>query len=129
MRDPNPRGSKSALTPAVIDTSSNRTLITESLLHRLDVSVPRGPSEGIVALDGKMLETCGTVALKCRREDGAVSIPEVEVCAVVVPKLSVVAADVLIGIDFVSACGGLHVEYDESQLARIVTVPDSRLRG
>ena len=106
--------------PAVIDTGSNRTLIAESLLHRLDVSVPRGPSEGIVALDGKMLETRGTVTLKCRREDGAVSIPEVEVCAVVVPELSVVAADVLIGIDFVSACGGLHVEYDESQLARVV---------
>ena len=40
-------------------------------------------------------------------------IPAMSVEALVLPELSVVAADVLIGSDFVASCGGLHLEYSD----------------
>ena len=96
---------------SVIDTGSSRTLVSESLLDHLDVDVEQGSENNIVALDGNQLSTRGTVKLKFRRNDGPVSIPEIIIEAVVLPDLCVVAANILIGIDFVSQCGGLHLEY------------------
>ncbi|XP_065195653.1 uncharacterized protein LOC135827058 [Sycon ciliatum] len=119
-----PDASNSVRAAAVIDTGSTRTLVTEALLHRLGLDVtPLTNNDGIVALDGNTMQTCGTVALKFWRHDGPVSIHEVVLNAVVVPDLCVVAADVLIGIDLVTLCGRLSVEYANDQLVRVVIGP------
>ena len=101
-----PNASDSERAAVVIDTSSTRTLVTEAMLHCLGLDVtPLTNSGSIVALDGNTMQPCGTVTLTFWRHEGPVSIHEVVLKAVVVPDLCVhvVAADVLIGIDFVWA--------------------------
>ena len=66
-----------------------------------------------------------SVTLKFWRHDGPVSIHEVVLNAVVVPDLCihVVGADVLIGIDLVTLCGRLSVEYANDHLVCVVIGP------
>ena len=119
-----PNVSDSERAAAVIDTGSTRTLVTEALLHCLGLDVtPLTNSDSIVALDGNTMQTCGTVTLTFWRHDGPVSIHEVVLNAVVAPDLYVVAAGVLIGIDLVTLCGHLSVEYANDQLVRVVIRP------
>ena len=118
--------SDSERSAAVIDTGSTRTLVTEALLHCLGLDVtPLTNSDSVAALDGNTMQTCGTVTLTFWRHEGPVRIHEVVLNAVVVPDLCVhvVAADVLIGIDLVTLCGHLSVEYANDQLVRVVIGP------
>ena len=110
---------------AIIDTGSCRTLISEGLVNRLSVSPVPAPGKGIVALDGNYLDTRGTVEILLKRCDGPVLITESRITAVVLPDLNVVSSDVLIGSDFVTACGGLHLDYDEGKLTGVVIGPAS----
>ena len=101
---------------SVIDTGSTRTLVTSALMDRLDVEFSKATDSGrnIVSLDGSPLPVQGVAKLVMSRINGPqcpVVIPAMSVEALVLPELSVVAADVLIGSDFVASCGGLHLEY------------------
>ena len=103
---------------SVIDTGSTRTLVTSALMDRLNVAFSKATDSGgnIVCLDGSPLPVLGVAKLVMRRMDGPqcpVVIPAMSVEALVLPELSVVAADVLIGSDFVASCGGLHLDYSD----------------
>ena len=65
----------------------------------------------MLALDDSPLEVQGAATVTLVRTDGAVSLPRLQVEAYVVDNLSVVNADVLIGIDVVTSSGGLHLKY------------------
>eukprot|EP00117_Sycon_ciliatum_P011312 scpid18689/ scgid1770/ Gag-Pol polyprotein; Matrix protein p10; p20; Capsid protein p25; Nucleocapsid protein p14; Protease p15; Reverse transcriptase/ribonuclease H p90; Integrase p46 len=108
---------------AIVDTGSTRTLISRALLaHLPDVQLSRADSEStILALDGKPLDVLGSAQLQFHRNDGPVRIPRTCVDVLVVPNLSVVAADVLLGNDLVARCGGVSVSYDDDgSMSRVV---------
>ena len=99
---------------AVIDTGSMQTLVSSALLKDLGGSLSdvTDSERGIVALDGQPLPVLGTVDLQFQRSDRSVSIPCVSLKALVLPDLSVVGTDVLLGSNFSSVCGGLQLQYD-----------------
>ena len=103
---------------SVIDTGSTRTLVTSALMDRLNVEFLKATDSrgNIVCVDGSPLPVLGVAKLVMSRIDGPqcpVVIPAMSVEDLVLPELSVVAADVLIGSDFVASCGGLHLEYSD----------------
>ena len=103
---------------SVIDTGSTRTLVTSALMDRLNVEFSKATDSGgnIVCLDGSPLPVLGVAKLVMSRMDGPqcpVVIPAISVEALVLLELSVVAADVLIGSDFFTSCGGLHLEHSD----------------
>ena len=100
---------------SVIDTGATRTPVTSALMDRLNVEFSKATDSGgnILCLDGSPLPVLGVAKLEMSRMDGpqcAVVIPAMSGEALVLPELSVVVADVLIGSDFVASCGGLHLE-------------------
>ena len=108
-------GSSAYRVRAVLDTGSTRTLLSQSVMAQLNLagsleSLPGGG--GIVALDGQPLDVLGAVEVQVSRADGPVQIPPTSVKVLVLPDLSVVNAEMLIGSDFVAMCGGLHLQYD-----------------
>ena len=101
-----------------IDTGLTRTLVTLALMDRPNVEFSKATDSGenIVFLDGSPLPVLRVAKLIMSRMDGPqcrVVIPTMSVEALVMPDLSVVAADVLIGSDFVAPYGGLHLEYSD----------------
>ena len=87
--------------------------------------------ENIVCLDGSPLPVLGVAKLvfshrNVDRPNSLVNMPLMPVEALLLLELLVVAADVLIDSDFVSACGGLNMEYDRSDasLAGVILVDD-----
>ena len=83
---------------SVIDTGSTRTFVTSALMDRLNVEFSKATDSGgnIVSLDGNPLPVLGVAKLVMSRMDGPqcpVVIPAMSVEALVMPELSVVAAD------------------------------------
>ena len=93
---------------AVIDTGSNRTLISQCFAEALGINFSSVACSNIVALDGNPLMVVGIVPVLLERLDGPVSLPRITVNAYVVADLSVVRADVLVGNDVAIGSGGLH---------------------
>lgn len=100
---------------AAIDTGSSRTLITEALASKLDVTPQPLTGMGLVALDGKPLPITASVDLVLERTDGPVQLPRTPFTVLVIESLDVVRADMLLGADLVAAAGGLNLEYSEDQ--------------
>ena len=106
---------------SVIDTGSTKTLVTIALVERVHAVLEQQPEEPILALDGKPLQLLGRATMKFVRNDGPVSIHPVTMSVLVVPELSVVGTEVLIGSDMVATCGGLKLDYDhECSLSAVV---------
>ena len=87
---------------SVVDTGSTRKLVTSALMDRLNVDFSKATDSGgnIVCLDGRPLPVLGDAKLVMSRMDGPqcpVVIPARLAEALVLPILSVVSADVLIG--------------------------------
>ena len=95
-------------------------------MEKIDVCFSKivSSKKNIVCLGGSPLPVLGVAHLLFSRQDlnSLVTIPCMPVEVLVLPELSVVDANVLIGSDFVSVCGGLHLDYDNSDgtLARVV---------
>eukprot|EP00117_Sycon_ciliatum_P022483 scpid27783/ scgid19383/ len=104
-----------------IDTGSTRTLVTLSAVQPCDAAaqINRNAQCDFVALGGTPIHVLGEICLELKRDDGPVSLPTIDVTAVVVPDLDVVAADVLLGSDLVAASGGLQLWYDDSTLSAV----------
>ena len=96
---------------AVIDTGSSRYFVSRQVVSHLDGQMFPYQTGPIVSLDGATLDVQGMLQLKYVRDNGAVSIPETLHDTLVLPELSTINADVLLGADFVSACGGLKLGY------------------
>ncbi|XP_065177095.1 uncharacterized protein LOC135806835 [Sycon ciliatum] len=107
---------------SVIDTGSTRTLVTSALVDQLGTPVTAHTGQPVVALDGQPLRILGSALLKFVREDDCVSIPAVAMEVLVVPSLSVVGTDVLLGSDTIAQCGGLHLRYDDDGSLCCVTL-------
>ena len=96
---------------AVVDTGSTRTLVSQEFAEQSSMAFLPTTAAPMLALDGSPLEVLGAATVTLVRTDGAVSLPRLQVEAYVVDNLSVVNADVLIGIDVVTSSGGLHLKY------------------
>ncbi|XP_065185766.1 uncharacterized protein LOC135816500 [Sycon ciliatum] len=97
---------------AVIDTGAVRSLLTKDQALSCGLAWSECESR-LVALDGQSIAVLGKVAVNIGRLDGPIPVqmPEASVELLVVNDLSVVHADLLIGCDVASSCGGLHLEY------------------
>ena len=107
---------------SVVDTGSTRTLVSQALVDKLGVAQNsmKKPSSGIVALDGKPLNVVGSILLSFKRNDGPVRLPPVTLGVLVVPDLSVVSSDLLVGSDLIAKSGGLCMAYnDDGSLASV----------
>lgn len=83
---------------AAIDSCSTRSLVCQSWLAERDFVVSP-ESTSITAIDGLSLDASGKVLLTLSRQDDVVDLPQVEAEFLVVESLSVVDAELLIGLD------------------------------
>ena len=108
---------------AVIDTGSTRTLISKpfAMNDLKAVVTQRHEVSDLVAIDGSALCVFGTVPISLHRVDEKVRLPCLDSTAVVVSNLDVVNASILIGADFISSAGGLHLGYNADNVLSGVT--------
>ncbi|XP_065189595.1 uncharacterized protein LOC135820209 [Sycon ciliatum] len=101
---------------AMLDTGSARTLVSSGFIRaaKMCSQVSAVKQEKLLALDGEALPISGSISLTIRRLDGPVNLPPTRVVAFVVPELSVINADLLLGSDLVRAIGGVRLQYSES---------------
>ncbi|XP_065195680.1 uncharacterized protein LOC135827084 [Sycon ciliatum] len=101
---------------AMLDTGSARTLVSSGFIRAAKMcnQVSAVKQEKLLALDGEALPISGSISLTIRRLDGPVNLPPTRVVAFVVPELSVINADLLLGSDLVRAIGGVRLQYSES---------------
>lgn len=97
---------------AAIDSCSNRSLISSGAAAGLACSVLPTDLEDITAIDGKPVRVVGAVQLCVSRQDDHVYLPEISAQFLVVDTLSVVQAELLIGLDVISSLGGVSLQYD-----------------
>ena len=117
----NADGENQCRAAALVDTGSTRTFLSKSVVDDLEADICGMPpgSGGIVALDGNPLEVLGTLDVSLCRLDGPVHLEPIVVTALVVPSLSVIRTDALIGSDVIERSGGLHMSYDSSGLCSV----------
>ena len=105
---------------ATVDTGSMCTLVSSTAVEMLGLNVDdSGHPDDLVALDGSTVQVLGTAALCIQRLDGPVHLPTTCITALVVPHLSVVGTDLLLGSDMVSSVGGVSLSYAGGELASV----------
>ena len=117
----NTDGQNECKAAALVDTGLTRTFLSKSVVDDLGAGtcgIPLG-SVGIVALDRNPLEVIGTLDVSLCRLDGLVHLEPIVVTALLVPSLSVIRTDALIGLDVIERRGGLHMSYDSSGLCSV----------
>ena len=111
-------GEQSARPKAVVDTGASRNLVSRQLVEALNVDVR--PSElAISAIDGNSVPIQGEVSLQVSRLDDAVYLPCTTSRFLVVPDLHAVGSDLVIGLELISALGGVDVQYDHGVLTGV----------
>ena len=117
----NAGGGNQCKAAALVDTGSTRTFLSKSVVDDLGADicgVPPG-SGRIVALDGNPLEVLGTLNASLCQLDGPVHLEPIVVTVLVVPSLSVIRTDALIGSDVIERSGGLDMSCDSSGLCSV----------
>ena len=106
-------GEQSARPKAVVDTGASRNLVSRQLVEALNVDVC--PSElAISAINGNSVPIQGEFSLQVSRLDDAVYLPCTTSWFLVVPDLPAVGSDLIIGLELISALGGVDVQYDHA---------------
>ena len=105
---------------AVVDTASTKNLIAADVVELL--SLPIVPTvANISAIDGNLLQVRGEVTLTLSRlGQSAIHLPSTETQLVVVDNLASLRADIVLGLQLISATGGVDVRYDDGQLKSVV---------
>ena len=113
-------GGPSKRVVAAADTCASRSLVASALATDLALDI-RPNSSTINAIDGSPVDVRGVVECTISRLDSAVvRLPETETDMLVVDDLSVVEADVLIGVNSIATLGGVHMQYDAGELVGVV---------
>lgn len=113
-------------TISVVDTGSTRNLVSSRLARTLGCDVKASTLE-ISTIDGTALSVLGVADVTMSRLDSnAVYLPETVTGVVVVDSLDSVNAEAVIGLELISALGGVDVRYDGDQPVSVVfgTRPD-----
>jgi len=105
---------------AVVDTASTKNLIAKALVEDMEAAVL--PSDiTISAIDGKPLSISGMVTMNVARMDHQdVVLPETSTKLMIVDTLETLNADVVIGLELISALGGVDVRYSDGVLSSVV---------
>ena len=99
---------------AAVDSCSNRSLISVETARSDDIEVmPVTGDCPITAIDGSLLAITGMAKLTIARDDEFVYLPEINAEFLVVQSLEAVSADLLLGLDIISATGGVRLTYGE----------------
>ena len=113
-------GGPSKRVVAAVDTCASRSLVASALATDLALDI-RPTSSTINAIDGSPVDVRGVVECTISRLDSAVvRLRETETDMLVVDDLSVVEADVLIGVNSIATLGGVHMQYDAGELVGVV---------
>ena len=99
---------------AAVDSCSNCSLISVETArsHDIDVMLVNGDCP-ITAIDGSLLVIIRVAKLTVAQDDEFVYLPEINAEFLVVQSLKAVSADLLIGLDIISANGGVRLTYGE----------------
>eukprot|EP00117_Sycon_ciliatum_P035558 scpid11219/ scgid1080/ len=100
---------------AAIDSCSTHTLVSRQLAEDLALEVTTSTPD-IITVDGNTLKVLGSAVLDVERVDETVFLPFSSVSVSIVPELSVVNADVLLGLNLISQHGGVDLKYADSKL-------------
>ncbi|XP_065195764.1 uncharacterized protein LOC135827166 [Sycon ciliatum] len=100
---------------AAIDSCSTHTLVSRQLAEDLALEVTTSTPD-IINVDGNTLKVLGSAVLDVERVDETVFQPFSSVSVSIVPELSVVNADVLLGLNLISQHGGVDLKYADSKL-------------
>ena len=105
----------------VVDSGSTRTLISRYAAYVTGAKVMPYLSNALIGVNRTDGFVDGVVSTTLEGDDIHVKLPRVTVNALVVPDLSSVNADLLIGIDVVSRTGGLQLRYgDDGSLSNVI---------
>ena len=104
---------------AAVDTCSSWTLVSKELVTSMGLDLAQA-TVSATAIDGSPVCILGRTELILSRQDDAVRLPEHAAQLQVVDDLDVVQADVLIGLDVISALGGVNLRYDDGELVNVV---------
>lgn len=102
---------------AVVDTGATRTLVSLPFLTMNGLGYDSNETQRLSALNGSPLKLVGTAELEMERQEGGpVHLPTVKVKAGVVPNLTIIDADLLLGTDIVKSIGGIRLQYSNGIL-------------
>ena len=105
---------------AVVDTGCTRSLMKESVMADVGLADRvESTTDWVVGIDGKPLESVGSVAATVQQHDDIVQLPELCVDFLVVSKHEGVDADLILGNDVASVAGGLKVRYQNGLASAI----------
>ena len=106
---------------AIVDTGCTRSLITKAGVTSAKAEELVQPTmDGVVGIDGKPLNSCGTVSLEVHETEETVYLEPVEISFLVVDNLTVLDTDVVLGSDVVSHTGGLNLQYKDGAVQKVV---------
>ena len=100
---------------AAIDSCSTHTLVSRQLAEELALEVTTLTPD-IITVDGNTLKVLGSAVLDVERVDETVFLPFSSVSVSIFPELSVVNADVLLGLNLISQHGRVDLKYADSKL-------------
>eukprot|EP00117_Sycon_ciliatum_P045923 scpid44614/ scgid2187/ len=113
VQEPSTESSTWTRFASVVDSGCTRTLVESAVVDRLNLSAAVSPCQDkLLSIDGTPLTILGNVTLRVQRLDGAVHLPRITIDCLVVPNLSSLNTDFLIGTDTIGKVGGLTLRYD-----------------
>ncbi|XP_065182549.1 uncharacterized protein LOC135813378 [Sycon ciliatum] len=106
---------------SVVDTGCTRSLISRAALQKCNgLRYMEQCPDNMLALNGESLKILGSVLLNLRRLDGPVHLDLLPAVSVlVVPDLSVLNTDMVVGNDVVTRAGGMHLQYADGCLLSV----------
>ena len=99
---------------AAIDSCPTRSLVAADAVKALNIGVALSPPNAcITTIDDKSAKVAGVVSCSITQDDAVVYLPEITAQFLMVDSISVVSADLLVGLKVISSTGGVHLQYDE----------------